>query len=178
MSLALVQQIKHDLEARGVDLSGPCGAFEITKRVAWALRDTGAGLVYKRRPQNGCYADGSMEGYGVDVVMWRNATYRDILVDSGGANEPNWPGPEPIDPGLWREPIDPGDTPAPPTPPPLPPPNDLQRQFNLLASRTDALAARIEFLELQVRTLERRPWPYPAYRGRLFGFTIRSTPEV
>ena len=34
----LIASIKADLVARGVSLTGPCGAFEITKRLALAHR--------------------------------------------------------------------------------------------------------------------------------------------
>src|SRR5688572_15243198 len=44
---AYVAAVKERLRADGVDLIGPCGAFAITKRVAWGLRATGAGLLSK-----------------------------------------------------------------------------------------------------------------------------------
>jgi len=122
-----VARIKAELIARGVTLAGPCGAFEITKRVAWLLRETGAGLNYK--PQgNNC------EGYSVDVVIWLDGQYVDMLIDSGGANEPAWQIRQ-GDPSVWRAPIDPGDVvtppaPVPPAPDPAPPtPEDEQDAF-------------------------------------------------
>src|SRR6185436_18169417 len=41
----VVQAVKADLVARGVNISGPCGAFQITGRVAWILRNEGWGLL-------------------------------------------------------------------------------------------------------------------------------------
>src|SRR5437773_305690 len=55
----VVAAVKAELEARHVDLSGPCGAFAITKRVAWRLRNDGAGLLPKSGGTN-------CEGYSTD----------------------------------------------------------------------------------------------------------------
>ena len=83
MSLQLVTAIKNQLLAQGVDLAGPCGAFAITKRVAWALRSTGAGLLSKR---SGNHCD----GYATDILCYPTGQIRDILGDGGGANTPLW----------------------------------------------------------------------------------------
>jgi hypothetical protein len=40
----VVARIKAELEARNVSLVGPCGAFQIVKRVAWELRGEGVRL--------------------------------------------------------------------------------------------------------------------------------------
>ena len=40
---SVVAAVKADLVARGVDLSGDCGAFAITSRVAWTLRSRPTG---------------------------------------------------------------------------------------------------------------------------------------
>ena len=127
MSLQLVQQVKADLEARGVDLSGPCGAFAIVKRVAWALEFDGWGLHGgKRKPQNGCYPHGDdQEGYSVDCLIKPNGEYIDILGDAGGANTPLWGDVKQGDAAFYRAAIDPGDPAPDPEPEPQPDPVDL-----------------------------------------------------
>ncbi|HUF47341.1 MAG TPA: hypothetical protein VMM93_05950, partial [Vicinamibacterales bacterium] len=59
---ALVACIKSDLVNRGFNLSGTCGAFEITLRVTWALRDRGARL--ELWPGTSC------NGYSHDIVLF------------------------------------------------------------------------------------------------------------
>jgi hypothetical protein len=101
---SVVDDVKHELIARSVDLSGPCGAFQITKRVAWRLRAQGAGYIRKNPGQNNC------ELHGVDIVMYRDGRIVDILSDSGISNGPTWDTSKaPVDPALWQEPQDPGD---------------------------------------------------------------------
>lgn len=143
MSQQLVAQIKAQLEAKGMDLSGPCGAFQITKRVAWALRAQGAGLLSKPSGNN-------CEGYAVDIVMFPDGTGVDCLSDGGGSNGPTWGATEIAD-GVsrYRPAVDPGDTPDPVPPPPLPPPPppvpqpvDLQPILNAIASLQGQVAAQ------------------------------------
>jgi hypothetical protein len=116
---ALVAVIKQRLEDRGVNLSGPDGAFEITRRVAWELRDQGAGLLSKTSGNNS-------HGFAVDIVCFRDGTYADCLVKAGDANQPAWQiNPGVIDVSRWTAPSDPGDEdvkPQPPQPDPAPPP--------------------------------------------------------
>lgn len=112
---SLVSAVKDDLIRRGVDISGPCGAFGITKRVAWALRGQGIGLVSKPQGTN-------CDGFSVDNVS-TGMTGRsiDILVDAGGQNGPAWNDIGQTG-GDWAPAIDPGDVPAPP--PTQPPPSN------------------------------------------------------
>jgi hypothetical protein len=99
----LVAAIKRDLEARGADLSGPCGAFAITQRVVWALRGQGAGLLDKPGGNN-------CRGFAVDIVVYRDGRIVDCLIGSGESNTPSWQtGNDPVDPARWRAPIDPAD---------------------------------------------------------------------
>src|SRR5690349_16461832 len=99
----VVADAKAQLVQQGVNIVGSCGAFEITKRVAWRLRGEGAGLLGgKSGAQNRCGE------YAVDIVMFPDGRYFDILVDSGTTNQPAWGGPNEGDPRLWRGPIDPG----------------------------------------------------------------------
>lgn len=119
---ATVAAVKAQLESAGVDLSGPCGAFEITKRVAWTLRLEGAGTLSKPSGNN-------CEGMSVDYILYQDGDGFDILGDAGGTNAPGWGGPEEgMDVTRWRAPVNPRDLPPDPTPvPPTPvPPPDLQ----------------------------------------------------
>lgn len=115
----VVATVKSDLQARGVDLSGPCGGFQITKRVAWILRAEGAGTLDKPTG-NACL------GRAVDIIAYPDGHIFDILVDSGGANGPAWQDGGLVETSRYRPAFDPGDTPAPPVvvPPPvfIPPP--------------------------------------------------------
>jgi hypothetical protein len=115
--IEVVSAVKNDLVARGISLAGPCGAFEITKRVAWILRDHGVYLLSKPSGNN-------CQGYSVDYIVFTDASGRDILADGGGENTPQWSS-EPNEPsgtfvGRRRDPFDPGDT-ITPTPPPIEP---------------------------------------------------------
>src|SRR5258706_3387516 len=79
----VVTAVKAELQAHGQDLAGPCGAFQITKRVAWRLRSEGAGLLSKPSGNN-------CDGYAVDYVTYPDGSGVDILGDAGGANSPGW----------------------------------------------------------------------------------------
>lgn len=114
----VVENVKAQLVARGMDLSGPCGALQITKRVAWMLRGQGAGLLEKASG-NQC------ESRAVDILVFQDGHGFDILTDGGGANGPSWAD-VPIADGAarWRPVVadpDAGVIVAPPTPPPNPP---------------------------------------------------------
>jgi hypothetical protein len=98
-----VAAVKAQLQAQGVNLSGPCGAFAITKRVAWGLRHLGCGLLSKPSGNN-------CEGFATDIVMFRDQGGQiiDILGDGGGNNTPSWGVTDTVDPSRWRAPVDPG----------------------------------------------------------------------
>lgn len=147
MSLQLVQRIKAELEAKGVDLKGPCGAFQITKRVAWELRNDGAGLLYKNTGNN-CM------DFSVDYIIWRDGQQRDILKDAGGhtdenrvfhpGNDPRWDEPTTGDLSRWRPPVKDwvDDKPEPPTPtdPPSPPPSsNLEERLTAIEKKLERL---------------------------------------
>lgn len=137
---AIVDSIKKFVVARGVDLKGPCGAFEITKRVAWFFRETGAGLHAK-------YTGERCGDYNSNIVIWQDGQYVDCLVDAGGANTPAWQL-EQGDGIYWRPPVDPGDAVAPapvpsPTPAPAPDPSKPDPRLEQLALLLPALE-RIE----------------------------------
>jgi len=82
LSVEYVRAIKQQLERDGVNLIGPCGAFAITKRVAWGLRGAGAGLLSKPGGNN-------CDGYATDIVCWPDRAY-DVLSDGGATNGPTW----------------------------------------------------------------------------------------
>jgi hypothetical protein len=97
-----VAAIKAQLQAQGVSLTGPCGAFEVTKRVAWGLRAQGVGLLSKPGGNN-------CNGYATDYLVLPNGDGVDILSDGGGNNGPQWS----VQPGefagsdRWRAPVSP-----------------------------------------------------------------------
>jgi len=146
MSQALVAQIKQQLLARGDDLSGPCGAFAITQRVAWALRADGAGLLDKPGGNN-CL------GFATDYIIFEHGPAFDILGDGGGANNPQWN--EDDDATLiprWRAPVDPGDVVVPPVVPPDPPPDalaDVLDAVHVLAGQVMGLDLKVDALREQ-----------------------------
>jgi hypothetical protein len=113
----VVARIKGELEARGVSLVGPCGAFQIVKRVAWACRHEGAGLLAK--PQgNNC------EGFATDIIAYPDGRIFDVLIKGGGdedaggnpipgtGNVPAWQLSAAVDPSRYRAAFDPGDATA------------------------------------------------------------------
>ena len=83
----VVARVKADLVARGVNISGPCGAFQITGRVAWLLKDEGWGLLSKNPAQNGCSTNG--DRYAVDFLVHKPSGQGvDMLVNSETQNIP------------------------------------------------------------------------------------------
>lgn len=151
--VSVVVAVKQQLEAQGVDLSGPCGAFQITKRVAWRLRNEGAGLLAKPAGNN-------CDGYSVDFITYPDGAGVDILGDSGTANRPNWDPSEPPGAlvGRWRAPFDPDPVIGIPVPIPAPPvvftPPPVDLQALILAELRAHEAAEAEFRE-QVRSVWR-----------------------
>lgn len=119
----VVARVKADLVARGLNLSGPCGAFEITRRVLWELRAEGWG--YLAAPPGG----ENCNGFRTDKGVRPGGTFVDCLVDAGGANTPSWQErvATPDEVAAFRPLVDPGDMPDPapawpdePTPTPQP----------------------------------------------------------
>jgi hypothetical protein len=142
MSQQVVEQAKADLEARGEDLTGACGAHKITRLAVWRLKQTGAGLLEKSGGERCVFQD---VGYKTDGIAFKDGTYVDCLIAAGGftrddgsfdpGNVPAWQvqGPFADIPGRWREPIDPGD--APPSTPGEPPvSSDLAARLALVHS--------------------------------------------
>ena len=111
--LELVLATKQRLLQQGHDLTGPCGAFAITSRVAWALRDDGGAGLLDKPTGNNC------QGFAVDIICYPNGDIYDILGDAGGENRPTWNFAGTVDPPRYRPPfsLDPV-----PNPPPVPSP--------------------------------------------------------
>lgn len=134
----VVVRVKAELVARNIDITGPCGAFKITKRVAWVLRAEQAGLLDKPGG-NQC------EGFATDVVAYPSGQIFDILSDGGTENGPAWQDKGIEDRDRYRPAVDPGDvagtptTPIPASPPPATPifvpipATDLSPVLNALA---------------------------------------------
>ena len=91
----LVADIKAQLVAKGQTFTTNCDAFQITGRVAWALRDRGAMLIKKSAAQNGCVlAAGPFTGQKVshDAIAFPDG-WVDLLVSAGppaNVNGPAW----------------------------------------------------------------------------------------
>lgn len=183
MSQALVEAVKAHLEAIGTNLSGPCGAFAITQRVAWELRSTGAGLLSKPAGNN-------CDGYATDIICYPNGQLIDILTDGGGANGPSWNTSDVVDPARYRPAFDPGDgvltAPPPSDPPPVPPSPPATCQFKpcdcTCQYKPDELAGLLSGLIEAVGNLvsalavikEKADRPYVA---RIFGQSVTFTPK-
>lgn len=102
----LVANVKRYVESRngGTMPSGYCGAFEIVKRVAWALRGSGAGLLTT-------FHTTKCNGFSADVIAYPDNSGVDILGSAGETNIPAWqPMPPTTEEGVrYTSPIDPGD---------------------------------------------------------------------
>jgi len=88
---ALVKRIKDELLAKGQTFTTNCDAFEITGRVAWALRDHGAKLIVKTPGQNGCTWTNGVR-YSHDAIAFSDG-WADCLASAGpplNTNAPSW----------------------------------------------------------------------------------------
>jgi hypothetical protein len=80
--LDVVQQVHDDLIAKGVVLNGSRESqFEQTKRVVWALRGQGYGLLRKKRGNT------NFHGYALDAIVDSTGDIIDILRSDGA---PQW----------------------------------------------------------------------------------------
>lgn len=132
MSVEIVREIKAALEERGVKLEGPCGAFEITSRVAWFLRGESWGLVSKTGG-NGCLFNGVL--YSGDAIMLPDGTTIDVLINSETDNIPAWNRTGPQNPDRWRAPFI-RNMPLPPEPEPE---LTVEKAFQILLDRLDQI---------------------------------------
>ena len=88
---ALVKRIKDDLIAKGQTFASNCDAFQITGRVAWALRAQGAQLIVKTPGQNGCTWTNGVR-YSHDAIAFSDG-WVDCLEGAGpslNTNKPSW----------------------------------------------------------------------------------------
>jgi hypothetical protein len=159
--LDVVIAVKAELEARGVSLTGACGAFAITQRVAWRLRGEHYGLLVKT-------SGTQCAGFATDILCLPTGDCVDILADAGGENRPTWQEkPHEVDPSRYApafDPADRADRPPPPLPPAAPPPApphvldvDLQKLLDAgdrivdgctqIAAAVTALSARLDKIE-------------------------------
>lgn len=143
---ATVREVIDRLKAQGVDLSGACGALRITNAVALEL--PGFKLLRKQggwraipQPNGGCL-DGdhaSGPGYATDYLIAVNEGFvgYDLLGDGGGANTPQWSGPENGADVIVRNAQNAADPfgMAPPPPPPPPPPPSPGADYTTLLQR-------------------------------------------
>lgn len=99
---AMVAFVVADLQARGISILGDCGAFEVTKRVAWHFRDRGAGLERKTGGRR-------CEDASIDILLFNDGTSVDILVGAGIDNGPAWQTHPPYDgwQAFWVAPYNP-----------------------------------------------------------------------
>lgn len=150
----VVAAVKAELQSQGKDLSGSCGAFQITKRVAWRLRAEGAGLLSKPGGNN-------CDGFSVDYIVYPDGRGADILGDSGTANIPGWgEGTDAAEQAdfrtRWRPAIDPGDTVTPPAPPPVVivnPPTPVPPAVDLQAAiLAEVQATHVELQQFRAET--------------------------
>lgn len=81
-SSSYVSQAKSNLQTRGVNLSGACGAWEIVNEAA-KLIGNGAGLLRKASGNN-------CNGYSVDIIAFPDGYIYDVIIDSGNQNTPTW----------------------------------------------------------------------------------------
>lgn len=173
----VVASKKTILLSRGEDLSGPCGAFKITREVAAdpVIRAEGWGLVASTG--NGCPIAGIV--YRADTLMQPNGLVVDLLrraesdegntTNNANFNIPTWDPTGNQDPTNWRAPLasviapvpNPVPTPTPtPTPQPVPAPVqtlDLSGVYERIRTLEDAherqyldLAHRVDAVSGQV----------------------------
>jgi hypothetical protein len=148
----VVANAKAALVATGANLSGACGAFAITKVVAWQLRAEGAGLLDKPGGNN-------CDGYATDIIAFPSGRIVDILVSGGDVNGPSWQDAGTVDPGRYRPAIAPAAPPPVVIPPAVSPPApifDTAALETAIANlRADVDAHRQEF---QAFTAEVHGW--------------------
>lgn len=161
----VVTHAKLELQIAGVDLTGPCGAFQITKLTAWRLHTTdNAGLLSKPTGNN-------CDGFAVDIIAYPDGQIYDILIDSGGTNIPTWGDAGVVELSRYRSAIDPGVILPPPPSPPSPP---VTIDLSGVHSRLDAM--QTEILDIKERvdavavSLEAHRVAERKFRDQVIGF--------
>lgn len=185
----IVAHYKNILLSHGEDLSGPCGAFKITREVAAdsRVRSEGWGLIHSTG--NGCYVGGDV--YRADTLMQPNGFTVDILRLSESNNGdtsnpltyniPDWSQTGNQDPSNWRNPLPSNINQAPtPTPTPMPTPAPVldlsgvyarlrdveaatERQYADVTRRIDAVSAAVAGVSTQVKEHDEHVAPIIAF---------------
>jgi len=189
-SAAFVAQVKADLIDRGLipTVQGTnCDAFQITGRVAWALRDQGAKLIPKTAAQNGCVWKGAK--YSLDAIAFADG-WADVLVGAGppqNENRPAWQftasGPSagavaPIDLDAGAGPV----VTPPPTDPVLPPQIVTELLAKLLMEvqqlRLNSEALMAALAAVRAEQTDSKIQHAHGLSGTLFGYpiTLKPTP--
>ena len=91
-----VAQAIADLESRGEDLSGPCGAYLIVQETADLIRASGDPAGTLKKP-----AGNNCDGHSTDIIVYPNGEIYDVLGDGGGANNPQFNDDGFVDPNLY-----------------------------------------------------------------------------
>lgn len=155
----VVANVKRELQQAGVDLSGPCGALRITNAVAfrahYALLHKAGGFRAILKEDGSCLTgeqSSDPEGFATDYIIDPKTGFGyDLLGDGGGANNPQWAGPENAPDMVarnWqnlREPFDPAaylkTTPAAPAAPV--PPTTVVLDLSSVQAQLAAIAAEL-----------------------------------
>lgn len=93
--LDTIVQAKSDLETLGIDLSGPCGAFEIVNLAALRLKPEGVGLLQKPSGIN-------CNNLAVTMLFFQDGQAYDVLDSPGVDNTPVWRYVGLLDVDRWR----------------------------------------------------------------------------
>lgn len=189
---AAVAKAKADLQAQGVDLSGPCGAFRITNLVAWRFRPSYGHLIKQGGNRAIIRTDGTCvsgdvapgPGYATDYIIDRATGFGwDVLGDGGGANTPQFAGPEngadivARNRANFEEPFEliPGGDPNPPGPPDAPgipgPPGPQGPKGDRGDKGDPGTPADLTALLARLAVLEGRPIP-TSCTARVFGIAV------
>jgi hypothetical protein len=157
----VVANVKRELQQAGVDLSGACGAIKITNAVAfrahYALLHKAGGNRAILKADGSCLTgeqSSDSEGFATDYVIDPHTGFGfDLLGDGGGANNPQWAGPE-NSPDMvarnWqnlREPFDPSSyLHATAVPVPSVPPATVVLDLSSVQAQLAEIAAKVDNL--------------------------------
>lgn len=100
---AEVAQAKSDLITEGVDITGPCGAFQIVRRACQYIgaSEPSVGVLQKPSPTvNNCILAGT--GYAADIICYNDGLIYDVLNNGGGSNDVQWNFAGTVDPSRYR----------------------------------------------------------------------------
>lgn len=188
----IVQAVR---ESRAWDFTTEAGLCAYSDAVVMALHrhDPNFRHLKKRKPQNGCYPEGSIHGRSVDAALYvptGQAIDFIIHAEPGSANAVSWGTSDPVGkyaeadgfiPDLGTNVPNPGPILPPPVEPPDPrpiPPADLGlllERIDRVTTSTVALSGVVDALAVEIRALAAKP--APVYTGRLFGTAVTLRPQ-